>query len=251
MRKQLIAGNWKMNGSLSMSEALVTGLQEKLDTNMACEVLVCPPHMLIPAVLSVRDKALIKVGAQNMHHKETGAFTGETSPTLLKEFGCEYVILGHSERRDIFLETDELIQQKTAAALSHGITPILCVGESLAVREEGEYISHITNQLTASLGDIAKEDISRIVIAYEPIWAIGTGKTATAEEAEEVCQAIRSYLQETYGEDTAARTRILYGGSVKGSNAKEILHKENIDGALVGGASLEVQSFLDIIEAVR
>lgn len=213
------------------------------------EVVVCPPFTGLSTVADLIEDTDVRLGAQNMYFEPKGAFTGEVSPLMLTDVGCHYVILGHSERREYFSESDALINQKIKAAFQYDLIPILCVGESLAQREANETQSFIDSQLTAGLEGLTAEQVSQMVIAYEPIWAIGTGKTATAEQAGEVCTAIRAKVAALFDAATAEALRIQYGGSVKGSNAKEILSQPDIDGALVGGASLKADDFMAIIKA--
>ena len=250
MRKQIIAGNWKMHTDLAEATILVEGIKAALtEGEVSREVVVCPPFTGLSTVADLIEDTEVRLGAQNMYFEPKGAFTGEVSPLMLTDVGCHYVILGHSERREYFGETDALINQKVKAAFQYDLIPILCVGESLAQREANETQTFINSQLTAGLADLTAEQVSQMVIAYEPIWAIGTGKTATAEQAGEVCTAIRAKVAELFDKETAEVLRIQYGGSVKGSNAQEILSQLDIDGALVGGASLKADDFMAIIKA--
>ena len=250
MRKQIIAGNWKMHTDLAEATILVEGIKAALtEGEVSREVVVCPPFTGLSTVADLIEDTEVRLGAQNMYFEPKGAFTGEVSPLMLTDVGCHYVILGHSERREYFGETDALINQKIKAAFQYDLIPILCVGESLAQREANETQTFINSQLTAGLADLTAEQVSQMVIAYEPIWAIGTGKTATAEQAGEVCTAIRAKVAELFDKETAEVLRIQYGGSVKGSNAQEILSQLDIDGALVGGASLKADDFMVIIKA--
>lgn len=250
MRKQIIAGNWKMHTDLAEATILVEGIKAVLtEGEVSREVVVCPPFTGLSTVADLIEDTEVRLGAQNMYFEPKGAFTGEVSPLMLTDVGCHYVILGHSERREYFGETDALINQKIKAAFQYDLIPILCVGESLAQREANETQTFINSQLTAGLADLTAEQVSQMVIAYEPIWAIGTGKTATAEQAGEVCTAIRAKVAELFDKETAEVLRIQYGGSVKGSNAQEILSQLDIDGALVGGASLKADDFMAIIKA--
>ena len=247
MRKQLIAGNWKMNMHLEEATSFAGELMANLRATNA-EVAIFPPFPLVyPLVQAFKDSS-VAVGAQNVSAFEKGAYTGEVAASMLADVGATYVIIGHSERRDGFFETNEIVRDKIKQALEVGLKVILCVGESLAIRESGEALAFIDGQVEGSLAGISVEEMAHIAIAYEPIWAIGTGKTATAEEAEEVCASIRKKIDKLYGTAVAEAIRVLYGGSVKGSNAKEILGKVNIDGALVGGASLKAMDFIAIIE---
>ena len=250
MRKQIIAGNWKMHTDLAEATILVEGIKAALaEGEVSREVVVCPPFTGLSTVADLIEGTDVRLGAQNMYFEPKGAFTGEVSPLMLTDVGCHYVILGHSERREYFSESDALINQKIKAAFQYDLIPILCVGESLAQREANETQSFIDSQLTAGLEGLTAEQVSQMVIAYEPIWAIGTGKTATAEQAGEVCTAIRAKVAALFDAATAEALRIQYGGSVKGSNAKEILSQPDIDGALVGGASLKADDFMAIIKA--
>ena len=250
MRKQIIAGNWKMHTDLAEATILVEGIKAALaEGEVSREVVVCPPFTGLSTVADLIEDTDVRLGAQNMYFEPKGAFTGEVSPLMLTDVGCHYVILGHSERREYFSESDALINQKIKAAFQYDLIPILCVGESLAQREANETQSFIDNLFTAGLEDLTAEQVSQMVIAYEPIWAIGTGKTATAEQAGEVCTAIRAKVAALFDAATAEALRIQYGGSVKGSNAKEILSQPDIDGALVGGASLKADDFMAIIKA--
>lgn len=250
MRKQIIAGNWKMHTDLAEATILVEGIKAALaEGEVSREVVVCPPFTGLSTVADLIEDTDVRLGAQNMYFEPKGAFTGEVSPLMLTDVGCHYVILGHSERREYFSESDALINQKIKAAFQYDLIPILCVGESLAQREANETQSFIDSQLTAGLEGLTAEQVSQMVIAYEPIWAIGTGKTATAEQAGEVCTAIRAKVAALFDAATAEALRIQYGGSVKGSNAKEVLSQPDIDGALVGGASLKADDFMAIIKA--
>lgn len=238
MRKKIIAGNWKMNMTPAKAVELIQSLKDQINTNEV-EVVVCPPYVCLPAVLEAVKDTAIGVGAQNMHFEESGAYTGEIAPSMLKELGVKYVIIGHSERRQYFAETDETVNKKVLKAIEHDLVPILCVGESLTEREQGVTIDLVRLQTKIALKDVKPEDAKKVVIAYEPIWAIGTGKTATSAQAEEVCKAIRDVVCEIYNEDVANAMRIQYGGSVNGANANELFNMGNIDGGLVGGASLK------------
>ena len=244
MRRKVIAGNWKMN----MLPADTIKFMEELtplvkDSNN--EVIIFAPFTeLFYAINYVRDVPYIHIGAQNMHYEESGAYTGEISPDMLNSIECEYVIIGHSERREYFNETDESVNLKIKAALKHGLKPIVCVGEKLDQREKGEAIQVVNTQITKDLDGLTLNDLSNIIIAYEPIWAIGTGKTATKEDAEEVIKAIRDKVREIFNNDDVP---ILYGGSVKPENAKELFTMPNIDGGLVGGASLKPEVFEKIV----
>ena len=243
--KPLIAANWKMNKSIKEADSFIKDFKKLYAPNKA-EVLICPPFTILQ-YLSWKIKGTdIKVGAQNMHFEEKGAFTGEISPLMLKDAGCEYVILGHSERRQHFKEDDEIINKKVKSALKNGLKPILCIGETLKQREKNETMKIIKNQLIRCLKNINENEVRTIVVAYEPVWAIGTGRNATPEQAQEVHSYIRKLLSDSYGSSVADKIRIIYGGSVKPENAKELLSMEDINGALVGGASLDAKSFAEI-----
>ncbi len=249
-RRPLIAGNWKMNYNHLEAIALVQKLIFSLDEEQTqrVEVAVLPPFTDIRSVQTLvdGDQVAISYGAQDLSPHESGAYTGDVSGPMLAKLGCTYVTVGHSERREYHGEDDAQVNAKLAAALRHGLAPILCVGEPLEVRESGEHLAHCANQLRADLVDISAEDAATMVVAYEPIWAIGTGKVATAADAQEVCAAIRADIASTYSAEIADGMRILYGGSVKSSNAAEILAQSDIDGALVGGASLDAAEFAAI-----
>lgn len=246
MRRPIIAGNWKMNKTAKEAAKFILELKDKVkDAN--CEVVVCPAFTSLAQVITLVENTNIKVGAQNMYFEESGAYTGEVSPVMLKDLGVQYVILGHSERRQYFKEDDELINKKVKAAFLHGLTPILCVGETLDQREASKTFDIVKSQVERDLEDIDFKKVSSMVIAYEPIWAIGTGKTATADDANEVIKYIRNVIEEMYDKKTADEVRIQYGGSVKPSTIKEQMAKSDIDGALVGGASLKADDFAAII----
>lgn len=236
-----------MNLSRSECVALARGVAEKIGTGAAVEVAVCPPSVYLEAVVQVVGGSSVGVGAQNMYFEGNGAFTGELSAAMLLDVGCKYVILGHSERRALLGETDALVNQKTKAALAAGLIPIVCLGETLAQREAGHTSQVVTEQFTGSLAGLTNEQMERVVIAYEPVWAIGTGKVATPEQAEEVHAELRQLLASRFSPAVAEQVRLQYGGSVKPENAAELLSQPNIDGALVGGASLKADSFLGII----
>jgi len=249
MRKKVIAGNWKMNKDLNESQDLVSKIINGLGNDTKCNVIVCPPFTSLNEVSSLIQTTPVKLGAQNLHFEDSGAFTGEISASMLKSVGCEYVIIGHSERRNIFGEPDEVINKKIMKALEHGLKPIFCVGELLEQREDGTTMEVVKNQILNGLKNITMEQLSEIIVAYEPVWAIGTGKTATPEQAQEVHAAIRELIVENFSEKVADNLVIQYGGSVKPENAGELLSKKDIDGALVGGACLKADSFLGIIAA--
>ena len=238
-RKTIIAGNWKMNKTPAEAKALIEEMKPLLSKTKWCEMVLCVPFTDIQAAVKAAKGSKIAIGAENMHFEKSGAFTGEISADMLKELGVKYVIIGHSERRQYFNETDEACGKKVQVALENGLRPILCVGESLTEREQDVTMEVIRKQIKIALQNVAVEDIKKVVIAYEPIWAIGTGKTATTEQAQEVCKGIRECIAEIYDEATAAAIRIQYGGSVNAGNAAELFAKPDIDGGLVGGASLK------------
>ena len=247
MRRKVIAGNWKMNMDLHQSQKLVSEIINGLGKNSKAEVIVCPPFTSLSEVSSLLKNTPIKLGAQNMYFEESGAYTGEISVEMLKSVGCEYVILGHSERRVIFNEPDELINKKIKAALAKGLKPIFCIGELLEQRENGETIQVVSDQIEKGLEGINSEELKKIIIAYEPVWAIGTGKTATPQQAQEVHSFIRELVAKKFSSSIADNLVIQYGGSVKPDNSGELLSQKDIDGALVGGACLKSDSFLSII----
>jgi triosephosphate isomerase len=250
MRKRIIAGNWKMNKDLSEAVKLVSELKSGLAEELiSAEIIICPPFTSLEAVNSMIKGSPIKLGAQNMHEAEDGAFTGEISAGMIKSVGCEYVILGHSERRTIFGEKDELINKKVKKAFEKGLKPIFCIGETLDEREEGVTFKIIEEQVYKGLEGLNENNFTNLIIAYEPVWAIGTGKTATPDQAQEVHKFIRKLISEITTNDIAENLIIQYGGSVKPNNAKELLGKSDIDGALVGGACLDANSFIQIILA--
>ncbi|MCE1247484.1 MAG: triose-phosphate isomerase [Firmicutes bacterium] len=248
MRVPFLAGNWKMFKTVREALNLVEGLINDTKGIKDREIVVCPPFTALHAVAKAIDGTNIRLGAQNMYFKENGAFTGEVSPEMIKEIGCRYVILGHSERRNIFGETDELINQKLKAAISWGLNPILCVGESLQQRENGETQAWVGSQVKADLEGLTPSEVEKLVIAYEPIWAIGTGKTDTPQGANDTISMVRNLIAENSSYEVAQKVRILYGGSVKPQNIDNFMAEKDIDGALVGGASLEVESFARIVK---
>jgi len=250
MRKSVIAGNWKMNNDINESQKLVSEILNGLGNDDKCGVIVCPPFTSLSEVHTLVKNSVIKLGAQNMYFEKSGAFTGEVSADMLKSVGCEYVILGHSERRTIFGESDELINSKIKTAINNGLKVIFCIGESLSEREEGITNDIVKRQLTKGLKNITADELKNIIVAYEPIWAIGTGKTATPEQAQEVHAFIRKLIADIYSDQIADNIVIQYGGSVKPDNASTLLSQTDIDGALVGGACLKADSFLSIIASV-
>ena len=248
MRKPIVAGNWKMNKTCAEARALVDAMKSELGNLQGVDVVLCPPATALQAVVGATTGTRIDVGAQNMHWEKSGAFTGELSAQMVVEVGCHYVILGHSERRQYFHETDEMVNKKTKAALAAGLHPIVCVGETLQQREAGETQKVVETQVRGSLAGIDAKGLLNTVVAYEPVWAIGTGKTASPAQAQEVHALIRRVLKEISDDHVAQSMRIQYGGSVKGSNARELFHQPDIDGGLVGGASLEAKSFIEIVQ---
>jgi triosephosphate isomerase len=254
MRRKFIAGNWKMNLTANEARALVAALRAELDRDAAAlgrdrDLMVAPPAVLIPAVSQALAGSSIALGAQNMHYEDKGAFTGEVSAPMLKPFGVSCAILGHSERRHIFHETDELVNRKVVAALRHRLEPILCVGETQEERDRGRTSEVVLGQLERGLEGIASEHAARVIVAYEPVWAIGTGRNATPEQAEEVHASIRDALGRRFGAAAAEQVRVIYGGSVTADNVDSLLSRPDIDGALVGGASLKADSFARIARA--
>ncbi|MBN1910221.1 MAG: triose-phosphate isomerase [Pirellulales bacterium] len=247
MRRPFIAGNWKMTQDRASAVALASGIAQRVGAGNGVDVAVCPPSCYLDAVGQALTGSAVGLGAQNMYHEPKGAFTGEISAAMLLDVGCRYVILGHSERRHILGETDADVNKKVLAALAAGLVPIVCVGETLDEREAGKTLDVIRTQFTGSLAGLDAGQMKQIVIAYEPVWAIGTGKTATPEQAEEVHFDLRKIMVDCYDEAVGQTVRIQYGGSVKPDNAAALLSQPNIDGALVGGASLDVDSFMEII----
>lgn len=250
MRKPIIAGNWKMFKTLPEATSFAQEVKGLVPSNDVVDSVICSPALFLERLVDVTKDSDVKIGAQNMHFEESGAFTGEISPVALEDLGVDYVILGHSERREMFNETDEAVNKKVLSAFKHQLTPIVCVGETLAQRENNETKELVGSQVKKALTGLTEEQVKQTVIAYEPIWAIGTGKSSTAEDANQVCAHIRSVVANNFSEDAANAIRIQYGGSVKPANIKEYMSQTDIDGALVGGASLEPQSFLQLLEAV-
>ncbi|MDD5217346.1 MAG: triose-phosphate isomerase [Candidatus Omnitrophica bacterium] len=247
MRKPLIAGNWKMFKTTEEALSLVEGIRAGVHKVTNCTVVICPPFTALDAVAKALKGSSVDLGAQNMHPQTEGAYTGEISPVMIKELGCRYVILGHSERRQYFGESDLFINQKVKTAIKYSLIPIVCVGETLEQRESKQFLEVVKKQIDCSLADLTKEDIAKVVLAYEPVWAIGTGRTASPEQAEQMQSYIRRLLNEKYGQDVAQKIWILYGGSVKPDNMAALIAKPNVDGALVGGASLKAESFTEIV----
>ena len=246
MRKPIIAGNWKMNNTIAEAEALVKELIP-LVKDAKCDVVLCVPYTAIAAVSKLTEKTNIGVGAENVAWADKGAFTGEISAAMLKEVGAAYAIIGHSERRQMFGETDETVNKRTIQALKNGLIPIVCVGETLAEREGNETEKVVKRQTVGAFQGITAEQMASVVIAYEPVWAIGTGKTATDEQANETIAYIRSVLKDLYGEKTASTVRIQYGGSMNPGNCKSLMSQPDIDGGLIGGASLKAGDFSKVV----
>ena len=251
MRKPFIAGNWKMNNTREAAKALVSALKPLVADVKNVEIAVAPTFTCLADVVDILKGSNIEVSAQNISYAKSGAYTGEISADMLKDVGVTHAIIGHSERRQFFGETDESVAKRVRAALDNAIIPIVCVGESLAEREAGKTLDIVLGQVEKGLASVANDEAARVVIAYEPVWAIGTGKTATPDQAQEVHAAIRAKLTEMFGSDNAEAMRIQYGGSVKASNAKEIRGQKDIDGALVGGASLKAEDFSVIVKAAE
>ncbi|MBR2756890.1 MAG: triose-phosphate isomerase [Exiguobacterium sp.] len=250
MRKPIIAGNWKMNKTLSEAVAFVEEVKNNIPSTDKVDAAICAPALFLAPMVEAAKGSNLKLGAQNMYDKDSGAYTGEISPVMVADLGVTYVILGHSERREYFGESDAFINSKTKKAFEHGLTPIVCVGETLEEREGGKFEEVIKTQVEGGLADLSADQVKQLVIAYEPVWAIGTGKSADEADAQSSCKYVRDVVKGLYGEDVAAAVRIQYGGSVKPENIKEYMAQEDIDGALVGGASLEAASFLKLLEAI-
>ena len=250
-RKPIIAGNWKMNKTLAEAQAFAEAVKGKAPSaDLVDTVIGSPALFLAPLAYNLKDD-VIQLAAQNSYFENAGAFTGENSPAAIADLGVQYIIIGHSERREYFHETVEDINKKAKAIIANGLTPILCCGETLETFEAGKTAEWVEGQITAGLKDLTPEQVSNLVIAYEPIWAIGTGKSATSEIADDTCGVVRATVEKLYGSEVADKVRIQYGGSVKPENIAEYMAKENVDGALVGGASLEAESFLALLEAVK
>lgn len=254
MRKIMMVGNWKMNKTLPEAVVLSQQLCNFYNRTWSdVDIVICPPSIDLKAVYTVLDfdKTDISLGAQNVHWEESGAFTGEISIPMIKEVGCEYCIVGHSERREMFAETDEAVNRKVKALVAAQVTPIICVGESLHLRDSGEYLEFICAQVKAALAGLEELEMQNIVFAYEPIWAIGTGRTATPEQAEEVCEVIRATIAELFTVEISDNTRILYGGSMNPGNVDSLLAQKDIDGGLIGGAALKADTFKQLIESAH
>ena len=248
MRKPLIAGNWKMHTTISEAVSLAEGIKKELSDFSKVDIVLCPPFISLNAVYKVIMDTSIKLGAQNVAWEKEGAYTGEISNIMLRECGCKFAIVGHSERRKYFCESNKTVNKRIKSALEGGLTPIMCVGETLKEREDNLTMKVISRQLEGGLDGLAEEEVDKIIIAYEPIWAIGTGKTATPAQAQEIHKFIRSWLSDKTSSDCASSVRILYGGSVKPGNIKELIKEADIDGGLVGGASLKAESFIEIVK---
>lgn len=249
MRKPVIAANWKMHKTLSEAKNFIEEVKSLIAPSEKVESVVCPPSLFLEALVEASKNSDLKIGTQNMYFEDSGAFTGEISPVALKDLGVSYVILGHSERRQLFNETDETVNKKVLAAFKYGLIPIVCCGETLVQREEGQTFKCIEDQIIEAFQGITHDFARQSIIAYEPIWAIGTGRASTLEDANEVCTYIRQVVKRQFSQDVADGIRILYGGSVNPSNIKGFIEQPNIDGALVGGASLESESFLQLLDA--
>jgi triosephosphate isomerase (TIM) len=249
MRKPIIAGNWKLNNNINQTVELINALKRELCDVAAVDVVVCPVYTTLAVANDLLLESSIGLGAQDLYWEDSGAFTGEVSAPLLKDAGVQYVIIGHSERRQYFGETDQTVNKKIKAALKYGLTPIVCVGEVLAQREANKTFEVIKKQFEGSFAELKAEDMQKLIIAYEPVWAIGTGKTATPEQAQEVHKFIRALIEKTFDAETALMLRIQYGGSVKPDNMADLIAQGDIDGALVGGASLKSGDFIKIVNA--
>lgn len=246
MRKPIIAGNWKMHKTVAEGIAFVNTIKPEV-TNTDVEVLVCAPYTMLPSLVEATKGSNVKIGAQNMHFEDSGAYTGEISADMLLDIGVTHVIIGHSERRQYFAETDETVNLKSLKALSKGLIPVVCCGETLDQREAGETKNVCKKQIVKAFENITAKDAVKVVVAYEPIWAIGTGKTASSQDANDVISYIREVIESVYGDEISEEVRIQYGGSVKPANVEEIMNEADIDGALVGGASLEADSFVQLV----
>ncbi len=247
MRRPVIAGNWKMHKTISETAQFINELLPNLQVEKEMDIIICPPFTSLETAVNLCKNTQIKVAAQNMHWEDKGAFTGEISPSMLGEMGVEYCIIGHSERRQYFAESDETVNKKVKAAILQKIIPIVCIGETLEEREAGKTINVVETQVKKALQDLDSLQVANLILAYEPIWAIGTGKTASAADAQEVIGKIRERVDLEFGKEAAEKIRIQYGGSVKPENIKELMQEKDIDGALVGGASLDPDSFMKLI----
>ncbi|KPJ22633.1 triose-phosphate isomerase [Streptococcus phocae] len=250
-RKPIIAGNWKMNKNPQEAKAFVEAVASKLPSNDLVDVAVAAPAVDLVTAIEAAKGSELKVAAQNCYFENSGAFTGETSPKVLAEMGTDYVVIGHSERRDYFHETDEDINKKAKAIFANGLTPIICCGESLETYEAGKAVEFVGAQVSAALAGLSAEQVASLVLAYEPIWAIGTGKSATQDDAQNMCKAVRDVVAADFGQEVADKVRVQYGGSVKPENVNAYMACPDVDGALVGGASLEAESFLALLDFVK
>ena len=250
-RIPFIAGNWKMNLTVAEAREFAKEVAGKVPAATSVESAICAPATHLEALVELTKDSELSIGAENCHFEQSGAYTGETSPYVLNALGVKYVILGHSERREYFGETDELINKKTKAAFANGLVPIVCCGETLEQYEAGQAVDVITAQLQADLAGLTTEQAEKLVVAYEPIWAIGTGKSATKEDAQKMCKAVRDIVEGLYGKEVADKVRVQYGGSVKPENVASYMACPDVDGALVGGASLEAESFLALLDFVK
>lgn len=248
MRKPIIAGNWKMNKTLGEAVSFAEEVKTSLPSSDKVDAVICSPALFLERLVESAKGTELKIGSQNLYFEESGAFTGEISPLALQDLGVQYSVIGHSERRELFAETDESVNKKAHAAFKYGIVPIICCGETLEEREAGRTNDLVADQVKKALAGLSNDQVAESVIAYEPIWAIGTGKSSTAADANDVCSHIRNTVADEFGKETAEKIRIQYGGSVKPANIKEYMAQSDIDGALVGGASLEPQSFLQLLE---
>lgn len=247
MKKPFIAGNWKMFKTQDEAVNLVQSIKAGVYKIKDADIVICPPYTVLSALSKILEDGVMDLGAQNMYPETEGAFTGEISPMMLKDLNCRYVVLGHSERRQIFKESDSFVNQKVKTALKYSLMPIVCIGETLEEREARQFFEVVKRQFDGSLAGLTQEDMLKTIIAYEPVWAIGTGKTATPEQAEQMHSYIRRLIHEKFGQEVAAKVNILYGGSVKPDNIALLMKKPNLDGALVGGASLKAESFTQIV----
>ncbi|GFH40570.1 triose-phosphate isomerase [Pseudolactococcus insecticola] len=250
-RKPIIAGNWKMNKTVSEAQAFVEAVKNNIPSKELVDTVIAAPALLLAPMNYLRQGTDLQLSAENAYFENAGAFTGETSPAAIADLGIEYIVIGHSERREYFHETDEDINKKAKAIIANGVTPIVCCGETLETYEAGKTAEWVEGQITAALKDLTPEQVSNLVIAYEPIWAIGTGKSADANTADETCGVVRATVEKLYGKNVSDAVRIQYGGSVKPENVAEYMSKENVDGALVGGAALEAESFLALLDFVK
>ncbi|RYL95769.1 triose-phosphate isomerase [Sporolactobacillus sp. THM7-4] len=250
-RKPIIAGNWKMNKTVREAHEFVEAVKDKVPSPDVVDSVIAAPFIALDRIVGDAKGSDLKIGAENVHFENSGAFTGEVSPVMLEDLGVDYVIIGHSERRAMFAETDDTVNKKVLASFAHHLTPIVCVGETLDEREGGRWQAVVKKQVTKAFSGVPGDQAPAVVVAYEPIWAIGTGKSASAEDANEVCHFIRETIAGLYDEATAEKVRIQYGGSVKPANIADLLARPDIDGALVGGASLQPESFLALLEAAK